>query len=642
MNVNQPAGSNHEPPRWSSSSVVVRFAGDSGDGIQVLGDLFTTSTATHGNDLATQPDFPAEIRAPTGTLFGVSGFQIQLGGDEVYTPGDLADVLLAMNPAALRVNVGNLRQGGLLIVNAGAFTPTALEKAGYRASPLDDGSLKGYTLVSIDIGRMTASAVKPAGLGAKEAGRCKNFWALGLLYWLFERPIEATLAWLERRYAKRPELVQANGLALRAGHAYGETHELSHHRYRITAATLPSGQYRSINGNTALSWGLLAAADRAERSLVFGSYPITPASDLIHELSKYGHLNVTTVQAEDEIAAVCVAIGASYAGSIGVTATSGPGLALKTEAIGLAVALELPLVVIDVQRAGPSTGMPTKTEQGDLLQAIHGRPGDAPACVLAPSTPADCFDVAMEAVRIATKHMTPVIVLSDATLANGAEPWRIPDLETLADLRCQHELPPQGEYQPFARDPDTLARHWVEPGRAGYEHRIGGLEKDARTGHISYDPQNHEQMTRLRQEKVLRIAEDIPEARLTFGGARGKLLVLGWGSSFGPIHEAVRNLAARGLKVSQLHLRHVHPFPKNLGELLSGFETILVPELNLGQLIQLLRSRFRREFLHYGKVQGRALTAQELEQHIETILSASNATSSRLSGGRASMSTVSH
>lgn len=630
MIVHDLLSENHpESPRRSPNTVVIRFAGDSGDGIQVIGELFATSTAILGNDLATQPDFPAEIRAPAGTLFGVSGFQIQFGRDEVFTPGDLADVLLVMNPAALQTNIGHLRSGGLLIANRDAFTRANLEKAGYRDHPLEDGGLSQYAQLSLDIGQLTAAAVKPAGLGSKDTSRCKNFWALGLLCWLYDRPLDGILAWLETRYKSRPELVQANTLALRAGNAYGETHELFHYRYSVSAAPLPSGQYRSINGNTALAWGLLAAANRAERSVVFGSYPITPASDLIHELSKHHDFGVTTVQAEDEIAAVCVALGASYAGKIGVTATSGPGLALKTESIGLAVALELPLVVVDVQRAGPSTGMPTKAEQGDLLQAVHGRPGDAPACILAASTPANCFDIALEAVRIATKYMTPVLVLSDATLANGAEPWRIPDLGALPDLRSQRDLPEPDEFLPFARDEATLARHWVGPGQKGYEHRIGGLEKDARTGHISYDPMNHELMSRLRMEKVLRIANDIPNAEVAYGPAQGPLLVLGWGSSYGPIHEAMRNLAARGRSVSQLHLHHIHPFPKNLGEVLAGFETILVPELNLGQLVLLLRAHYQMDFVSFNKVQGRAFTAQELEQRIESILKDSRPSNSR-------------
>lgn len=611
-------------PAKQATYVVVRFAGDSGDGIQIMGDLFTSSTATHGNDLATQPDFPAEIRAPAGTLFGVSGFQIQFGAEEVFTPGDAPDVLFAMNPAALRANVADLRDGGLLVVNTGAFTKANLDKAGYATSPIEDGSLQKYETLAVDIGRLTNSAVKATSIGAKDASRCKNFWALGLAYWLYDRPLNRTLNWIESRYGARPEIVQANTLALRAGYAYGEASELFHYRYHVPAARLSPGHYRSINGNMALAWGLLTAANRAERGLVLGSYPITPASDLLHELSKHSALGVTTVQAEDEIAAVCVAIGASYSGNIGVTATSGPGLALKTEAIGLAVALELPLVVIDVQRAGPSTGMPTKTEQADLMQAVYGRPGEAPVVVVAPSTPAQCFDMAIEAVRLATKYMTPVILLSDATLATGAEPWRIPELSNLPDLRLEQRLPPSDEYLPFARNPSTLARAWVVPGQRGYEYRIGGLEKDAQTGHVSYDPRNHERMIQLRARKVEQISQDIPEARLSYGNARGRLLVIGWGSSYGPIHEATRQMVAKGHSVSQLHLTHLFPFPRNLGQLLSAFDKVLVVEANLGQLVQLLRARFTRPFHTLNKVQGKAFKASEIERRIESLLEATS------------------
>jgi 2-oxoglutarate/2-oxoacid ferredoxin oxidoreductase subunit alpha len=601
-------------------SAVIRFAGDSGDGMQVVGEQFTSSTASQGNDLATLPDYPAEIRAPAGTLFGVSGFQIQFGSEEVYTPGDVPDVLVAMNPAALRTNVNDLRQGGLLIANSGAFTKANLDKAGYATNPLEDGSLAQFDVMAIDITRLTNLAVKPAGLGGKDANRCKNFWTLGLTYWIYSRPLESTLAWLESKFRKRPDLALANSLALKAGNAYGETNELFHHRYHIPAAHLQSGEYRSISGNTALAWGLLAAAHRADRSLVLGSYPITPATDLLQELSKLRHLNVTTVQAEDEIAAVCVAIGASYAGSIGVTTTSGPGLALKMEAIGLAVALELPLIIVDVQRAGPSTGLPTKTEQADLLQALYGRPGESPLCVLASSTPANCFDTAIEAVRLATKYMTPVIVLSDSTLGNGAEPWNIPSFESLPDLRLSQSLPSAEDFKPYQRDPATLARTWVIPGQKGYEYRIGGLEKDATTGDVSNDPLNHEKMSELRAAKIANIAADIPEAQLDFGPARGGLLVVGWGSSYGPIHEAVRRVAAKGQLVSHLHLMHINPFPRNLGKVLTCFDRILVPELNMGQLAQLLRARFGVPIHSFNKLQGRPFSASELEHHLESFV----------------------
>ncbi|HEY5961956.1 MAG TPA: 2-oxoacid:acceptor oxidoreductase subunit alpha [Polyangiaceae bacterium] len=594
-------------------SAVVRFAGDSGDGMQVVGEQFTSSTAVHGNDLATLPDYPAEIRAPAGTLFGVSGFQIQFGSDEVYTPGDTPDVLVAMNPAALRANLQDLRPNGLLVINADAFNPSNLEKAGYVKSPLSDGSLANYAVLSIEISRLTNLAVKPAALGAKDAGRCKNFWTLGLALWLYGRPLEPTVAWIERRYSR--QLALANVLALKAGNAYGETNELFHYRYDVPAAKLPPGTYRSISGNAALAWGLLAASQRAARPLVLGSYPITPASDLLHELSKHARFGVTTVQAEDEIAAVCVALGAAYAGSIGVTTTSGPGLALKMEAIGLAVAIELPLVVVDVQRAGPSTGLPTKTEQADLLQAVFGRPGESPVCVLAPKGPGDCFDIAFEAVRLAIKYMTPVILLSDGALANGAEPWRIPRVASLPEIVADRPLPPAGQYQPYARDEDTLARAWVTPGNRGYEYRIGGLEKDALTGNISYDPLNHERMTRLRASKIQGIANDIPLAQVEYGPDKGGLLVLGWGSSYGPIHEAVRRVTAKGCLVSHLHLRHLNPFPRNLSELLDQFDRVVVPELNLGQLSQLIQARLGKQVHPINKVQGRPFSASELERH---------------------------
>lgn len=621
--MNSPITSLDPTPTTSQpiKSAVVRFAGDSGDGMQIVGEQFTSSTASQGNDLATLPDFPSEIRAPAGTLFGVSGFQIQFSSEEVFTPGDAPDALIAMNPAALRTNVKDLRQGGLLIANSGAFSKANLDKAEYVSNPLQDGSLAGYNVMSIDITRLTNLAVKPAALSAKEASRCKNFWTLGLTLWIYSRPLESTLEWIASKFRERPSLALANSLALKAGHAYGETNELFHHRYHIPAAKLPAGDYRSINGNTALAWGLLAAANRAERSLVLGSYPITPATDLLQELSKQRHLNVTTVQAEDEIAAVCVAIGSSYAGSIGITTTSGPGLALKMEAIGLAVALELPLVIVDVQRAGPSTGLPTKTEQSDLFQAIFGRPGESPLCVLAPSSPSNCFDVAIEAVRIATKFMTPVIVLSDSTLANGAEPWRIPNFDALPNLKVERALPPIEDFKPYERDATTLARAWVTPGLKGYEYRVGGLEKDASTGHVSNDPINHEQMTALRAAKILNIAEDIPEARLDFGPERGELLVVGWGSSYGPIHEAVRRTNATGNVFSHLHLTHLHPFPKNLGHVLAQFDKVLVPELNLGQLAQLLKARFGVPVHSFNKVQGRPFTATELEQHLLTFAS---------------------
>ena len=616
MNANAENSSVVAATKRTLNSAVVRFAGDSGDGVQIVGDQFTSSTAMHGNDLATLPDYPAEIRAPAGTLFGVSGFQIQFGSQEVFTPGDVPDVLVAMNPAALKTNVKDLRAGGLLIVNAGTFTKGNLEKAGYDKNPIEDGSLASFDVLAIDISRLTNSAVKAANLSTKDAGRCKNFWTLGLTFFIFSRPLDSTLEWIESKFKGKPELVLANTLALKAGHAYGETQELFHHHYDIPAANLDKGRYRSINGNTAIAWGLLAAATRANRPLTLGSYPITPATDILHELSKHKALNVQTVQAEDEIAAVCVAIGAAYAGNIGITTTSGPGLALKMEAIGFAVSLELPLVIVDVQRAGPSTGLPTKTEQADLYQAIYGRPGEAPVCVIAPCTPADCFDVAIEAVRLATKYMTPVIILSDSTLANGAEPWKIPSLAELPDLSFAPELPAPEDFKAFVRDPATLARAWVAPGRAGYEYRIGGLEKDSVTGHVSYDPGNHEKMTHLRAQKLEHIAEDIPLAEVQYGSGKGRLLVLGWGSTFGPIREAVRRANAAGHDVSHLQLRHLNPLPANLKEVLARFDEVLVPELNLGQLATILRGKYGLRIRSYNKMQGRPISAIEIEQQI--------------------------
>ncbi len=601
------------------SGAVVRFAGDSGDGMQITGDQFTTSTALAGNDLATLPDYPAEIRAPAGTLYGVSGFQIRFGSSDVFTPGDSPDVLVAMNPAALRTNLRDLIPGGLLVVNTGAFTQANLDKAGYTSNPLEDGSLAGWNLVALDITKLTLTAVRTVALSTKEAGRCKNFWTLGLMLWVFSRTLDSSIEWIEARFKRRADFAQANILALRAGYAYGETTEFSHVRYEVPPAKVAPGLYRSISGNTALAYGLIAAAQVAGRKLVLGSYPITPATDILHELSKHKALGVVTLQAEDEIAAICSAIGASFGGAIGVTSTSGPGMALKTEALGLAVSTELPLVVLNVQRGGPSTGLPTKTEQADLLQAVHGRNGETPVCVLAASTPANCFEVAYEAVSIALTHMTPVIVLSDGYLANGAEPWRIPSTAELPPI-ARRELPPVEGFRAFERDPETLARHWVAPGTPGYEHRIGGLEKDATTGHISYDPVNHEKMIHLRAEKVARIARGLPPAKVCVGADQGRLLVVGWGSTYGSIHEAVRRCSQDGLSVSHLHLTHIHPFPPGLGALLQRFERILVPELNLGQLSQLLRSEFLVPTRNFNKVQGKPFHVEELVSAIRTEL----------------------
>lgn len=593
----------------------MRFAGDSGDGMQVTGDQFTTAAALARNDIATFPDFPAEIRAPAGTTYGVSGFQVHFASEEIYTPGDAPDVLVAMNPAALKTNLGDLKPGGLLIVNAGAFSPANLKKAGYDKSPLDDGSLDGFSVVAIDITKLTQTAVKESGVSNKEANRCKNFWTLGLMFWIYGRALEPTLKWNLEKFAKRPELAQANALALRSGYAYGETVELSHHRAEIPAAPVEKGTYRNISGNAATALGLIAAAELSGAEIVLGAYPITPASDVLHELSKYKQFGVTTIQAEDEIAAVCAAIGASYAGNLGVTSTSGPGMALKMEALGLAVAVELPLVVLDVQRGGPSTGLPTKTEQADLLQAVHGRNSEAPVCVLAAATPGDCFYMAIEAARLATRFMTPVILLTDGYLANGAEPWRIPNVEDLPRFPVEYRRDPAG-FHPFARNETTLARPWAIPGTPGLAHRIGGLEKDFDSGHISYASQNHERMCRVRAAKIARIAHDVPEQSIEVGPEQGRLLVLGWGSTYGAIREAVQRCRARGLEVSHAHVRYLNPFPKNLGELLARFERVLIPELNLGQLIQLIKSQYLVPAEGYSKVQGHPFKISEIEEQI--------------------------
>ncbi|HMJ15292.1 MAG TPA: 2-oxoacid:acceptor oxidoreductase subunit alpha [Polyangiaceae bacterium] len=598
---------------------VVRFCGDSGDGMQVTGDQFTSAAAIARNDLATFPDFPAEIRAPAGTLYGVSGFQINFSSEDVHTPGDAPDVLVAMNPAALKTNLQDLRGGGLLIVNSGAFNAQNLKKAGYAKNPLEDDSLTGYELLEIDITKLTINAVKPAGVSTKEANRCKNFWTLGLMFWIYGRDVAPTIQWIEGKFKKRPEIVQANIMALKAGHAYGETAEISHYRYEVPAAPVQKGVYRNIGGNTATALGLVAASQITGLPLVLGAYPITPASDILHELSKYKHFGVTTIQAEDEIAAVCTAIGASYAGNLGVTTSSGPGIALKMEGIGLAIATELPLVVIDIQRGGPSTGLPTKTEQADLLQALFGRNSEAPLCVMAASTPGNCFYMAIEAVRIATRYMTPVMLLTDGYLANGAEPWRIPRAEDLPKFKPEFRTDPEG-FHPFLRDPETLARVWAIPGTKGLTHRIGGLEKDYDSGHISYDSDNHERMCLTRAAKIAGIAADIPDQKIEVGADQGKLLVLGWGSTYGAIREAVQRCRERGLDVSHAHVHYLNPFPKNLGEVLARFERVLVPELNLGQLVKVIRAQYLVPAQSYSKVKGQPFKIEELESRIRQAL----------------------
>ena len=618
----EPGASGSTLPHGSLKHIagaVVRFCGDSGDGMQVTGSQFTATAAIVGNDLATFPDFPAEIRAPAGTLYGVSGFQINFSSQDVFTPGDAPDVLVAMNPAALKTNLKDLRTGGLLIVNSGAFNAQNLKKAGYEVSPLDDGSLGSYRVMSIDITKNTRASVEGSGLSTKEAGRCKNFWTLGLMYWIYGRPLEPTLRWVDDKFKKRPDVAKANAQALKAGHAYGETLEISYDRYDIPAAPVEKGEYCNISGNTATAWGLIAATELSGIDIVLGSYPITPASDVLHELSRFKQFGVTTVQAEDEIAAVCAAIGASYAGNLGVTSTSGPGLALKMEAIGLAVSVELPLVVLDVQRAGPSTGMPTKTEQADLLQAVYGRNSESPVCVLAASTPGDCFYMAVEACRIATKFMTPVILLTDGYLANGAEPWKIPKVSELPHFPVKFRTEPDG-FHPFLRDAVTLARNWAIPGTPGLTHRIGGIEKDHDSGHISYDPKNHEKMSRVRAAKIAGIAHDVPEQKIAVGNDSGKLLVLGWGSTYGAIHEAVRRCRARGLDVSHAQLKYLNPMPRNLGDLLARFQRVLIPEMNLGQLVQLIRSRYLVPAESMPKIQGQPFRIDEVEEKIRQIM----------------------
>jgi 2-oxoglutarate ferredoxin oxidoreductase subunit alpha len=599
-------------------AVVVRFAGDSGDGIQLTGGQFTLSTALAGNDLATFPDFPAEIRAPQGTLFGVSAFQINFGSTAIETAGDAPDVLIAMNPAALKVNVAQLKPGGLIIADEGEFTRRNLEKARYAANPLDDGSLARWQLLRLDISRLTLEAVKPFGLGNKEALRCKNMWTLGLALWMFDRDRQPLIDWLTTKFAKMPELAEANIAALHAGHAYGETAELAGPigQLNVPAAPAEPGLYRTVTGAESISLGLVAGAQLAGLRMFFGGYPITPASAILHHLSRLKEYDVTTFQAEDEIAAIASAIGASYAGSLGVTSSSGPGIALKGEAMGLAIMTELPLVIVNSQRGGPSTGLPTKTEQSDLYQAVYGRNGDAPMPVLAARSPADAFDVAIEAVRIATRYMTPVMILTDGYIANAAEPWKVPDMAAYAPFPVTHrtEPPPDGEkFEPYARDAQ-LARPWVRPGTPGLLHRIGGIEKAVGSGNIDYSPGNHQAMTDLRRDKIAGI--DVPDQAIEQGREAGTLVVVGWGSTYGPITTAVRRARARGIDVSHIHLRHIWPLPKNFGALLRGYAHILVPEMNTGQLKTVLRDQFLVDAVPLNKVSGQPFTIAEIEAAI--------------------------
>jgi 2-oxoglutarate ferredoxin oxidoreductase subunit alpha len=598
--------------------VTIRFAGDSGDGMQLTGNQFTRTTAVFGNDVSTLPDFPAEIRAPAGSLPGVSGFQLSFSSADIYTPGDQPDVLVAMNPAALRTNVGDLLPGGALIVNSDAFTANNLKKAGYESNPLTDGSLKQYNLFEIPISTLNAGALEGLDMTAKQVDLTKNFFALGLMFWLYERSMEPTLRWIDSRFSAKPVIAEANRRALKAGYAFGETTEMFHTTYRVAPAKLAPGTYRNITGNEATALGFVTAAQLARRELVYGSYPITPASEILHQLAGYKNFGVKTFQAEDEIAAIGSAIGASYGGALALTASSGPGIALKSEALNLAVMVELPLVVVDVQRAGPSTGMPTKTEQADLLMALWGRNGDSPVPVVAPATPAECFDYAIEAARLALKYMTPVIYLSDAFLATGAEPWRVPRLADLPDISVANHTD-RATFQPYARDPHTLARPWAVPGTAGLEHRIGGLEKADVTGNVSYDPDNHHRMTMLRQQKVAGIAADIP-ALEAFGPASGDLLIVGWGSTYGAIRSATERLQAEGWSVAHAHLRHLNPLPANTGELLSRYGKVLVPEINTGQLSLLLRARFLLDVVPYNRVRGKPFRIIDIRQAAEALL----------------------
>ena len=604
-------------------AMVVRFAGDSGDGMQLTGGQFTLSTALAGNDLATFPDFPAEIRAPQGTTFGVSAFQINFGSTAIDTAGDQPDVLIAMNPAALKVNVKALRDGGLIIADEGEFTARNLAKAGYDANPLDDGSLARWTLVRFNISQLTLDAVKPFGLGNKEALRCKNMWTLGLALWMFDRDRQPIVDWLNAKFAKKPELAEANIAALNAGHAYGETVEIGGQvrQHHIAAAPSEPGLYRTVTGAESLSIGLVAGAQLAGLKMFFGGYPITPASAILHHLSRLKEYGITTFQAEDEIAAICSAIGASYAGQLGVTSSSGPGIALKGEAMGLAVMTELPLVIINSQRGGPSTGLPTKTEQSDLYQAVYGRNGDAPIPVIAAASPADAFDCAIEACRIAVRYMTPVLLLTDGYIANAAEPWKVPDMAgyepfPVAFMPAQEE---GGEVLPYSRNGD-LARPWIKPGTPGLEHRIGGIEKQPGTGNIDYSPEAHAEMTRLRAAKVAGIADGIGDQQVCIGETSGKLAVVGWGSTFGPIHQAVRRARMKGLDVSHIHIRHIAPMPKNMSVLLKGFEHILVPEMNSGQLKTVLRDLFLVDAKPFNKVSGQPFTIAEIAAAIDSAL----------------------
>ncbi|MEV6005579.1 2-oxoacid:acceptor oxidoreductase subunit alpha [Streptomyces sp. NPDC051976] len=603
--------------------VIIRFAGDSGDGMQLTGDRFTSETASFGNDLSTLPNFPAEIRAPAGTLPGVSSFQLHFADHDILTPGDAPNVLVAMNPAALKANIADLPRGAEIIVNTDEFTKRAMAKVGYEANPLEDGSLEAYAIHPVPLTTLTVEALKDSGLARKDAERAKNMFALGLLSWMYHRPTEGTESFLRKKFAKKPDIAEANVTAFRAGWNFGETTEDFAVNYEVQPASsaFPAGTYRNISGNLALAYGLIAAGKQADLPLFLGSYPITPASDILHELSRHKNFGVRTFQAEDEIAAIGAALGASFGGALALTTTSGPGVALKSETIGLAVSLELPLLIIDIQRGGPSTGLPTKTEQSDLLQAMYGRNGEAPVPIVAPATPADCFDAAIEAARIAVTYRTPVFLLSDGYLANGSEPWRIPDPQDLPDLRVQFATGPNHtdadgteSFWPYLRDPETLARPWAVPGTPGLEHRIGGIEKQDGTGNISYDPANHDFMVRTRQAKIDGIT--VPDVVVDDPSGEARTLVLGWGSTYGPITAAVRRIRAEGGTVAQAHLRHLNPFPRNLGEVLRAYDSVVVPEMNLGQLAHLLRAKYLVDARSYTQVTGLPFKAEQLARAI--------------------------
>lgn len=600
--------------------VTIRFAGDSGDGMQLTGNQFTATTALFGNDVSTLPDYPAEIRAPAGSLPGVSGFQISFSSGDIHTPGDRPDVLVAMNPAALKVNIGDLVPGGGIIVNTDAFNDINLKKAGYAVDPLHDGSLQGYNLYEIPMSTMVNGACEGLGLTSKQIELTKNFFALGVMFWLYERSMAGTEKWIAEKFAGKEAIAEANKRALNAGYAFGETTEIFHTHYRVAPAHLAPGTYRNITGNEATALGFVMASKLAQRDLFLASYPITPASDILHQLSSYKHLGIKTVQSEDEIAAIGAAVGAAYGGAMGMTTTSGPGMALKAEMLGLAVMVELPLVVVDVQRAGPSTGMPTKTEQGDLLMSMFGRNSDSPIPVIAPATPAECFTMAIEAWRIALKHMTPVVYLSDAFLATGAEPWKIPQASDLPSIAVENAPPSdRGGFRPYQRDPETLARPWAVPGTKGLEHRIGGLEKLDELGTVSYDPDNHHRMNLLRAEKVARVARDIPATEV-WGDPEGELLILGWGSTYGSIRSATERLRERGKSVSHAQLRYLNPLPNDLGDILKRFKRVLLPELNLGQLRMLLRAKYLVDIIGFNLVRGKPFQIGEIEAKAESLL----------------------